>query len=109
MDRLSIRRILEYRCDEPRFRDPGGNMRGSIHRRLTVILSTGVMLLAVAATAEDQPVGSNASRGWPQFLGPDRNGISQETGLIKTWPKEGPKEVWRVPGGEGMSGLAVSG
>lgn len=45
---------------------------------------------------------------WPQFLGPDRNGISAETGLIDSFPATGPKQVWRVPGGVGMSGLAVS-
>src|SRR5262245_35372285 len=33
---------------------------------------------------------------WPQWRGPKRNGISQETGLIKEWPKEGPKLRWKV-------------
>jgi len=46
---------------------------------------------------------------WPQFLGPQRNGISAETGLIDTWPAGGPKEIWRVEGGGGMAGLAISG
>lgn len=46
---------------------------------------------------------------WPQFLGPQRNGISAETGLIDTWPADGPKEIWRVEGGGGMTGLAISG
>ena len=46
---------------------------------------------------------------WPQFLGPSRNGISAETGLLDAWPAAGPREVWRVKGGVGMSGLAVSG
>jgi outer membrane protein assembly factor BamB len=46
---------------------------------------------------------------WPQHLGPARNGISPETGLLDTWPAGGPKEVWRVEGGVGMSGLAISG
>lgn len=45
---------------------------------------------------------------WPQFLGPQRNGISPETGLLTEWPAGGPKEVWRVQGGVGMSGLAIS-
>jgi len=50
---------------------------------------------------------AKAGRGWPQFLGPDRNGTSTETGLLTSWPENGPAEVWRVPGGVGMSGLAV--
>ena len=52
---------------------------------------------------------SASAADWPQFLGPARNGISPETGLMKVWPAEGPKEVWRVKGGVGMSGLAISG
>lgn len=44
---------------------------------------------------------------WPQFLGPDRNGKSSETGLLDSLPDSGPKVVWRVPGGVGMSGLAI--
>ena len=56
-----------------------------------------MMTLCIAADAAD----------WPQFLGPNRNGISTETGLLDTFPAAGPKVVWRVPGGVGMSGLAV--
>ena len=44
---------------------------------------------------------------WAQFLGPNRNGISSEAGLLTEWPADGPKELWRVPGGVGMSGLAI--
>jgi outer membrane protein assembly factor BamB len=46
---------------------------------------------------------------WPQFLGPNRNGISDETGLLNEWPAGGPKEVWRAPGGVGMSAVVISG
>jgi len=46
---------------------------------------------------------------WPQHLGPSRNGISAEKGLLDAWPAGGPKEVWRAKGGVGMSGLAISG
>jgi outer membrane protein assembly factor BamB len=31
---------------------------------------------------------------WPQWRGPERNGISRETGLLQEWPKEGPKLKW---------------
>lgn len=61
--------------------------------------------------ADPKPAMGQAAAGkydWPQFLGPDRNGISRETGLLKTWPDAGPKVVWRTAGGVGMSGLAIS-
>jgi outer membrane protein assembly factor BamB len=64
--------------------------------------SLPIILLALAVSAA-------SAADWPQFLGPSRDGISAETGLLKKWPANGPKEVWRVKGGVGMSGFAVSG
>jgi outer membrane protein assembly factor BamB len=47
---------------------------------------------------------------WPQWLGPNRDGVSAETGLLKTWPaKEGPLLVWEREVGEGYSGPVVAG
>ncbi|MFC1838235.1 PQQ-binding-like beta-propeller repeat protein [Thermodesulfobacteriota bacterium] len=45
---------------------------------------------------------------WPQYLGPDRNALSGEKGLMKSWPADGPKVLWTVPLGEGFGGPAVS-
>ena len=44
---------------------------------------------------------------WPQWRGPDKDGISRETGLLKEWPDGGPQVLWRVPLGEGFSGISV--
>ena len=44
---------------------------------------------------------------WPQYLGPDRNGISLEKGLAKSWPKKGPKVLWTQPVGGGFAGAAI--
>ncbi|HLJ98049.1 MAG TPA: PQQ-binding-like beta-propeller repeat protein [Gemmataceae bacterium] len=46
---------------------------------------------------------------WPQFLGPHRDSRSSETGLLATWPKNGPPLVWQRPIGAGFSGAAVAG
>jgi outer membrane protein assembly factor BamB len=54
--------------------------------------------------------GSVFAADWPQWRGPHRNGISQETGLLKEWPKEGPKLLWQVKEiGSGYSTPAVVG
>ena len=53
--------------------------------------------------------GVTKAADWPQFLGPDRNGISKETGLIDSWGASGPKELWRLPGGVGMAAVVVKG
>lgn len=45
---------------------------------------------------------------WPQYLGPGRNAVSTETGLLRSWPHEGPKVLWTVPLGEGFGGPAIS-
>src|SRR5436309_8309217 len=40
---------------------------------------------------------------WPQWQGPQRTAISQEKGLLKSWPKQGPPLVWKATGlGEGF-------
>jgi outer membrane protein assembly factor BamB len=46
---------------------------------------------------------------WPGYLGPKRDGTSAEMGLLRTWPKEGPKVLWTVPVGIGYGGPVVSG
>ncbi|HMF18433.1 MAG TPA: PQQ-binding-like beta-propeller repeat protein [Gemmataceae bacterium] len=50
-----------------------------------------------------------AAGDWPQFLGRDRNGISKETGLVDTFPRSGPPQVWKKEVGEGFSGPVVAG
>ncbi len=46
---------------------------------------------------------------WPQFRGPNRDGKSPETGLLKRWPEGGPKVLWTVKGlGTGYSTVTIS-
>ncbi|MEZ6133207.1 MAG: PQQ-binding-like beta-propeller repeat protein [Planctomycetaceae bacterium] len=45
---------------------------------------------------------------WPQFLGPERNGVSSETGLIEELDSSGGDILWKQPLGVGMSGIAIS-
>ena len=46
---------------------------------------------------------------WPQWRGPNRDGHSAETGLLKEWPAGGPKELWRATGaGTGFSSFSAS-
>lgn len=47
---------------------------------------------------------------WPAWRGPNRDGISRETGLLKEWPPEGPKLLWKATGlGEGNSTPSIVG
>lgn len=48
--------------------------------------------------------------GWPQWRGPNRDGISRETGLLNAWPESGPPITWKASGlGGGYSSVAVAG
>jgi outer membrane protein assembly factor BamB len=58
----------------------------------------GCLLLASTVLSGDD---------WPQFRGPARDGISKETGLLRTWPAGGPKVLWSVPVGQGYAGAAI--
>ncbi len=80
-----------------------GFLRDGSAFRLLMALISGA-LISSTTVAQD----AAAKNEWPQFLGPARNGISSETGLLNEWPQEGPKVTWKVPGGVGMSGFAIS-
>src|SRR4051794_14453453 len=64
-------------------------------------------LFAVSLVAPPRPA---VAEDWPQWRGPQRNGISKEAGLLKEWPKEGPKLLWEVKDiGNGYSTPSVVG
>jgi outer membrane protein assembly factor BamB len=47
---------------------------------------------------------------WPQWRGPRRDGISDEKGLLSSWPQDGPKLLWKISGlGTGWSSPIVVG
>ena len=69
---------------------------------LNRILTSGLCLLAASwfCSAAD----------WPQWRGPHRDGSSTETGLLKQWPADGPKLLWKASGlGAGFATVAVVG
>ena len=72
------------------------------HARLAVCLV--VCTSIVAAAGDAGPPGGD----WPQWLGPNRDGISLDTGLLKEWPAEGPAIIWQVDTvGVGYSSIAL--
>jgi len=65
------------------------------------------IVLGAATLAGQAPP---ASTDWPQWRGPDRSGISRETGLLKQWPPSGPVALWSAAGlGNGYGSIAVKG
>ncbi len=65
---------------------------------------------ALAAALAVAAVESIGAADWPQWQGPDRTGLSKETGLLKDWPANGPAAVWSAGGfGNGYGSTAVAG
>jgi len=69
-----------------------------------ISVATIILTLCIAAAAQV------AAGDWPQWRGPNRDGISKESGLLKQWAPEGPPLVWKASGaGGGYSSFAVAG
>jgi len=67
---------------------------------LAFVLSVSCGVAAIEAFADD----------WPQFQGKNRNSVSDETGLLRSWPDSGPKLAWKFGNaGAGYSSAAVVG
>jgi outer membrane protein assembly factor BamB len=66
--------------------------------KIKMTLIAVILMMAVCSSLAD----------WPQYLGPDRNAISQDKGLLRSWPKDGPKVLWTISLGAGYGGAAVS-
>jgi hypothetical protein len=79
---------------------------------LSFVLAIGLLAtvhLAGQSTSTSAP-GATADKEWFQWRGPNRDGISSETGLLQSWPKSGPQQVWRTNGvGNGYSSFSTSG
>jgi outer membrane protein assembly factor BamB len=71
-----------------------------------MLMKPRAQLIAVLVTLS---VACAFAADWPGYLGPNRNGTSAEKGILRTWPKEGPKVLWTVPVGSGYGGPVVSG
>ena len=70
----------------------------------TQYLFAAILVGLTAPAAAQQATWSD----WPQFLGPDRNGASPEKGLLRSWPEDGPKLLWKMPVPAGFGTPSVS-
>ena len=66
--------------------------------RLLLILIFLLILISPSVAAD-----------WPQWLGPQRDAVWRETGIVEKFPADGLKYRWRVPIGGGYAGPAVAG
>jgi len=57
-----------------------------------------ILLLSVCALAQEEGYIPSSETGWPQWRGIRRDGISDEKGLLLSWPETGPALLWTAEG-----------
>ena len=77
---------------------------------MTNILKFAVSCCVIFALVNSfQPSVSVADSDWPQWRGPNRDGISTETGLLPDWKTQKPRLVWKTDGlGKGFAGISIA-
>jgi len=86
----------------PAARCPVALPGGAAFRKALELLA---MLLAMLL-----PPAAGSAADWPTFRGPARTGVAPDTGLLESWPTEGPRLVWEAAGaGRGYASLAIAG
>ena len=65
--------------------------------KVKVTLTAVVLMAAACSSLAD----------WPQYLGPNRNSISDQKGVLRSWPENGPEVLWTVAVGIGYGGPVV--
>ena len=81
------------------------NRTGILIKQFAAVLF-GVCYLASAVLGGETT--DHRTAEWMQWRGPNRDGISAETGFLKNWSKEGPQVLWQIPLGDGYSGISIA-
>ena len=63
--------------------------------------------LPLALLAAGLLISASRADDWPQWLGPKRDGVWRETGILDRFPAGGPKVRWRTPVGMGYAGRVL--
>lgn len=84
-----------------------------LHRQCLIVPLLFLAACSSAAPPPPEPIEKptkNHPHDWPQWQGPKRDAVSTETGLLKSWPKDGPALLWTAKGlGDGFSTPSVAG
>lgn len=84
--------------------------RNSPDMKLAHAMTLLLCLSLLAADARKPSTREANSTDWPGWRGPDRTGICPETGLLTSWPENGPRLLWKAGGaGEGLSTPSIAG
>jgi outer membrane protein assembly factor BamB len=71
--------------------------------------ATAVLLAAAPGAADEAATTPRLSGDWPRWAGPHGDCTSDEKGLLREWPKEGPKVLWKIPVATGSNHPSIAG
>lgn len=74
-------------------------MKGIMEMKQLKMYFVAMVLLVSIANVNGQD--------WPQYLGPGRNGISAQKGILRSWPQTGPEVLWTANVGIGFGGPVI--
>lgn len=80
------------------------NRREAVLAPLTALLCNMIVTFGAGVALQGQTAGGD----WPQWMGPQRDNIWRETGILEKFPDGGPKVLWRSPIKIGYAGPAVA-
>ena len=86
------------------------NRKCSTSRSMTtsLALTLATVLLLGSFGYSDEGNTESEKLGWPQWRGPNRDGISHEKGISTNWRENGPETLWRIPVGDGYSSISAT-
>lgn len=78
-------------------------------RVVSLTLAAAIVLICLSLGLAPLAGQTSASGHWPQWRGPQRDGVSTDTGLLAQWPAGGPPKVMTASGlGVGFSSVAIA-
>lgn len=83
-------------------------MISSVGRHILWLASLFLALGCTHEPSRDIDPTRGPSPDWPQWRGPTRDGATSGSGLLESWSRGQPGEVWRLDLGDGFSGLSVA-
>lgn len=84
--------------------------RRSRHRpflRQPSLRRTASAFAVLTALVSAPPLSADGARDWPQYRGPNADGISAERNFDPLWSEDEPELLWKVPLGSGFSALSI--
>ncbi len=76
--------------------------------KISLALTIVASLLLISSGYSDESNTKSEKLDWPQWRGPNRDGVSYAKGILKNWRENEPEILWRISVGDGYSGVSAA-